>query len=613
MPGIAGIIGNKANLATLKIMCEKINHFSYKTERLHLQGASLARVHCGRVNIQSQPVFSADKRYVGVLIGEIFGIDDLPDELIDNEAQLFVERFAAEGISLLPKINGQYSACVFDTRHKTAYLVSDRWGSRPVYYALSDGNLFFGPETKALLAAGLPKNINYAAFSDMFHFGYIFGNKTLFEGTEQLPVASVLIFREGSINIVSYWDYPFDEASYSENKLPESKFREQKEELKIAMKNAVVRQVRKNSAKLLVPLSGGLDSRFVAALSHELTGEQINTYTIGSSRSEEQLYGSQVARALGLPHRAFELMPDDIWEALPSLSYLSDGMFAMLPPSIIYRPSLEYCNSSEIVLTPTLCDVLFGSNMKRKSFINLRKNPSRERANEILTNHHNQINEEYLQLVFEKSFYQKHIKDHWKQSPKQHIDRYPHPLHCYFMMMHKERSRRFIMTGNHFHNLYFDVRMPSYDNELVDLAFRIPMVFKKNKNIYRFAFAEMFPELAKIKYEGSHLPVNAPDFLIDLLHLRDKCLIVAKTMPVFEKLADKLMSQSYILLEQWFRTDLRSNMHTLLLDNRTIDRGIFNRKGVETILLRHDKSHEDHSRLLRQMVNVEYFFRNFID
>ena len=50
MPGILGIIGNKANGALLQMMCEKVDHFSYKTEQLHLQRASLARVHYGRIN-----------------------------------------------------------------------------------------------------------------------------------------------------------------------------------------------------------------------------------------------------------------------------------------------------------------------------------------------------------------------------------------------------------------------------------------------------------------------------------------------------------------------------------------------------------------------------------
>ena len=613
MPGITGIIGNKSNLTTLRRMCEKLNHFQYIIEEYHSNFANIARIHCGHVNRQQQPVFSSDRRYVCVMIGEIFGIDGLPNEQIENEAQIFVNRFADEGLTLLPKINGQFSACIFDTRQQTAYLISDRWGSRPVYYALSDSSLFFAPEVKALLVDGIPKKINYTAFSDMFHFGYIFGTKTLFEGAEQLPVASVLTYNKGSINISSYWDYPFDEESYSEKKLPDSIFIEQKEQVKYAMKNAVARQVRKNSDKLLIPLSGGLDSRFTVALSKELTEKKINTYTIGSPRSEEQKYGSQVAHALKLPHRAFELQPDDIWDSAAYLCYFSDGMSTLLTPNIIYRPSLQYRNLSEIVLTPTLCDVLFGSNMTRKSFKQLQKKPSREHANAILTNHHNQISEELLQLVFEKNFYDKYIKEHWKLAPKQHIEKYSHPLHCYFMMLHKERSRRFIMTGNHFYNLHFDTRMPSYDNDLIDFSFRIPMSFKKNKNIYRFALAEMFPELAKIKNEGSHLPVDASDYLIDLIKLRDKFLIVAKTMPVLEKFANRLASPAYVSFDQWFKKDLRANVHKFLLEKKTLDRGIFEKKGIEAILQRHDKTVEDHWRLIIQMLNLEFFFRSFTD
>jgi len=155
--------------------------------------------------------------------------------------------------------------------------------------------------------------------------------------------------------------------------------------------------------------------------------------------------------------------------------------------------------------------------------------------------------------------------------------------------------------------------MPSYDNDVIDMAFNIPLSFKKNQNIYRFAFTEMFPELAKLKREGTHLSIDAPDYMINTLHLRDKFLIKAKQIPVIEKISNRLISPTYINYDQWFKIDLRNRLHAFLLDKKTLSRGIFNKDGVETILRLHDKPTEDHSRLLWQMVNLEYFFRNFID
>jgi len=612
MPGITGIIGNKADVSSLQVMCNKLNHFQYITEEHHTKGVSLARIHCGYVNRQPQPVFSADKRYVCMMIGEIFGIEGLPDERIDNETQLFLDLFIKEGLSLLSKINGQYTACVYDACEQTTFLISDRYGSRPLYYAISDNSLFFAPETKALLVAGICKKIDHAAFSDMFHFGRLSGYKSLFEDVKQLPDASVLIYREGSIKTVSYWDYPFDEAFYSEDRQSDSIYREQKEQLKTIIKNAMKRQLRKNQDKLLIPLSGGLDSRFVAALSKELVGNKIDTFTMGGSKSEEQKYGAAVARHLGLPHLAFDTQPDNIWNSAQFFSYISDGMSLISGPIAIHTPCLHFHNSAEIILSPNMCDTLFGSTLTRKFVRELRQNPTRERANVVLTNIYNLTGEEYLQLVFDKDFYRKHIKDHWKQIPQEYIDRYRHPLHCYFMQLHREHGRRRISCGNLVYNLYYDTRMPSYDNDVIDMAFNIPLSFKKNQNIYRFAFTEMFPELAKLKREGTHLSIDAPDYMINTLHLRDKFLIKAKQIPVIEKISNRLISPTYINYDQWFKIDLRNRLHAFLLDKKTLSRGIFNKDGVETILRLHDKPTEDHSRLLWQMVNLEYFFRNFI-
>jgi len=302
-----------------------------------------------------------------------------------------------------------------------------------------------------------------------------------------------------------------------------------------------------------------------------------------------------------------------MWTSASLFSYISDGMSSISVPIAVHTPCVHYRHSAEIVVAPQMCDALFGSLLTRKIVNELRNNPTRERANLILTNCYNLIGEEHLQLVFDKDFYRKYIKDHWKQIPQKYIDKYRHPLHCFFMQLYKEHVRRCTLSGNLLYNLFFDTRMPSYDNDLIDLALHIPLPFKKNQNIYRFAFAEMFPELAKIKRQGTHLPIHAPDFLIDMFHLRDKFLIKAKNIPIFEKIANRSLPPSYTNYDQWFKFDLRSRLHTVLLDKKTLDRGIFNKDGVETLLRRHDKPTENHSRLLWQMVNLEYFFRNFID
>ena len=126
MPGIIGIIGNKANAVLLREMCEKINYHSYQSDQYNVQGVSLARVHHGYVNKQHQPVFSGDNRHVCVMTGEIFGIDGLPEGIIENDIEVFLDLFIKEGLSLLPKVNGQYSACIYDFKEQTAYLISDR-------------------------------------------------------------------------------------------------------------------------------------------------------------------------------------------------------------------------------------------------------------------------------------------------------------------------------------------------------------------------------------------------------------------------------------------------------------------------------------------------------
>jgi len=71
---------------------------------------------------------------------------------------------------------------------------------------------------KPLLLADFQKELDFESISDLFHFGHLFGYKTLFKGINQLPEASCLVFCDGKITIQKYWDYPYDEYVYVKQK-----------------------------------------------------------------------------------------------------------------------------------------------------------------------------------------------------------------------------------------------------------------------------------------------------------------------------------------------------------------------------------------------------------
>jgi hypothetical protein len=67
-----------------------------------------------------------------------------------------------------------------------------------------------------------------------------------------------------------------------------------------------IASVLKTQSSWILPLSGGLDSRLIAAVGAEL-GSNLHTYAWGSPDSTDVVYSRHVARALGLPWKRVEL------------------------------------------------------------------------------------------------------------------------------------------------------------------------------------------------------------------------------------------------------------------------------------------------------------------
>ena len=106
-----------------------------------------------------QPMASKDGNIVLVYNGEIYNYLELKIELealgyhfrsrTDTEALL--HGYQAWGIDVVKKLNGMFAFGLWDGLSRTLYLVRDRYGIKPLYWAFF-GNIFiFASEIKAIL------------------------------------------------------------------------------------------------------------------------------------------------------------------------------------------------------------------------------------------------------------------------------------------------------------------------------------------------------------------------------------------------------------------------------------------------------------------------------
>ena len=127
----------------------------------------------------TQPMVSGDGRYVLVFNGEIYNFQELRGELkalgyqfvsrTDSEVLLYA--FAAWGIACVHRLNGMFAFAVWDCVARTLSLARDRYGIKPLYYAVQGGCLYFGSEVKALLAhSAFRTGVDQEALVEYFTF-----------------------------------------------------------------------------------------------------------------------------------------------------------------------------------------------------------------------------------------------------------------------------------------------------------------------------------------------------------------------------------------------------------------------------------------------------------
>jgi len=131
MPGILGLISPGSNERLFNRMVETLNHLNYNVEKHIENKIHLARLHLGYVNNVPQPVFSKDKCYIIMMIGEIFSYKNIEADQINNDAEFFLTQWIREGSQCLTRMNGHYAVSIYDYFEKKLTLISDRFGTRP--------------------------------------------------------------------------------------------------------------------------------------------------------------------------------------------------------------------------------------------------------------------------------------------------------------------------------------------------------------------------------------------------------------------------------------------------------------------------------------------------
>jgi len=163
-----------------------------------------------------QPMLSADARYVIVYNGEIYNFLELRSELertgrtfrTESDTEVILAAWSEWGPQMLTRLNGMWALAIHDVTTGETFLARDRFGIKPLLYAVTPERFVFASEMRALLKSGVctPRlDAEVARRLVVEPFGIEGSARTLFEPIARLPGGHCLWLRQGQIEVRRWW------------------------------------------------------------------------------------------------------------------------------------------------------------------------------------------------------------------------------------------------------------------------------------------------------------------------------------------------------------------------------------------------------------------------
>ncbi|HEV8722672.1 MAG TPA: asparagine synthase-related protein [Candidatus Binatia bacterium] len=526
-----------------------------------------------------------------------------------DEAELALQAYLNEGIAFVERLNGQFNLVIWDDRQNKVYLANDRYGLRPLQYAIVDNELFFGPEAKAVLIGnGLRPKINLDTVVGFLSFGRIFvGDSTFFESVEVLPPASIICFEQGKVARRSYWDYVYRPVKEIDCSFVST--------LVKTFTRAVDRQTR-FPLRYGISLSGGLDSRSLLKAATMSRSSQLRTYSWGMVEpNDENTLAQQVASRLHVPFHRMTLSPTGFIARANEGVTVTEGLdLCVQSYALEIFPALRH--HTDVLLTGLALDVTLGGSYLSPELASGQL--SDQEAQKHLVSRLSYFTfDDCEKLVRLQDVSARLDRLTGKIQTDWHAGSNDHTANQADRFMLRYRGRVLFMRQT-LQRLFVEDIVPTFDNDFIDLILQIPPAERYGHRIYQRFLAELAPELMDVPYQRTLLPPSAP-----LRFWSAGAQIEAEKEKLLRAVWHASNGKIFIPYrryctnyDEWMRTDPNwiALVNDLLLSDDSRSCAMFlNQDWIRTLVADHRSGKTTHHHRILNLMTLELFLRQFFD
>jgi len=609
MCGIAGLAtpGETPSRDLLERMVRRLTHRGPDGEGFYLApgvGLGMRRLAVIDLETGDQPMATPDGSVQVVFNGEIYNHHALRADLetqgyvfrTQSDTEVLPYLYEVHGVEFLSRLNGMFAIALWDRSRQRLLLARDRVGIKPLFYASVGERLFFGSEIKAILATGVDLGrLDPLGLHQYLSLEYTLTPRTLFEGIHKLPAGGWLTWEAGHLGQGRFWELP-DTDPDAEIDLEQTAAL-----LRQTLCGAVQRQLEAD-VPLGTFLSGGIDSSILVAAISQVSDQRPLTFSVGfgDSSYDELRFSRLVAETFDTDHHEEILAPDYLDHLETVVEHLDQpiGDFSVFPTLLVSqmarrhvtvalggdggdelfagyhtyraqrlaRPSLDLLPrgmqralarwAARIPLSPekrglrnSLARFLEGGNW----------DPGLQHLRWMLF-----LDDERARLLYTQDFYRQ-IEGRLEELLMESLDSaHSDRLHDQMTTDVRLYLSENILTKVDLMSMAvsLEVRVPYLDNEVLDLALRLPSSAKwrsgQQKWILKHAFRDVLPQaILHRNKEGFSIP-----------------------------------------MKKWLAGQWNPLMHQLLEDDTLYRVGWVRRDGVAELMHEHESGRRNHSHLL---------------
>ena len=229
--------------------------------------------------------------------GELYNTDELKKELkrygycftTNSDTEVLLYCYIHYGVHCAEKLNGIYAFCIWDSMRQRVFVCRDRFGVKPLFYAIKDDTFIFGSEQKAILAyPNFKAEVSKDGLCEIFALSPA---KTqgvgVFEDIYELRPGRYMVLTRDAIKTEKYFQLEGKEHTDSyEDTVYKTRF---------LVEDSIKRQLV-SDVPIGTLLSGGLDSSIIsaiAAIHMKEQGKKLSTYSFDYKDNDKYFKASE--------------------------------------------------------------------------------------------------------------------------------------------------------------------------------------------------------------------------------------------------------------------------------------------------------------------------------